>query len=429
MSDWKTVTLKKVDSGFGGMIPCKDVQQGNILYFIQGFNAQNDPVATSGSKGKPFTVEVKDEVEGPPPSLPGEEPPKQCTGAAASAETECPPDFPGCAGAGKDAGEECDKDKECKSHSCLDGKCAEGSLAEGEECEKDAQCKSGMCTDDKKCGAAKKGEGEECGADDECDSGKCREDKCQGAGRGGKFPRVWIGGALQLDLLLLPGGQDVCVLNFKTGIGGLSDNPGYSCIDPSNGANFPGGGQKDGGKALNLMIAQSAGPPPSDEVKTGGFKPANLRLLVSIDYALNQNMLLGARAGYVLFTDPGASPGAAFPPLHLEARFTLLVGHNALTKKGIAPMLFAGVGAGEFDAFVPVTVLSNPKVTGKAQTELPENAWLTAGPIFASAGGGARFLLSSKVAATAALKFEAGFGGAAGFLPGIAPELGLQFGF
>jgi hypothetical protein len=49
--------------------------------------------------------------------------------------------------------------------------------------------------------------------------------------------------------------------------------------------------------------------------------------------------------------------------------------------------------------------------------------------VFFAVGGGARVLLSTKVAATAALKFEGAFGGAAGFLPGVAPELGVQLGF
>jgi hypothetical protein len=402
------------------MIPCKDVTLGNVLYFIQGFNPQNDPVATSGSKNKPFTVAVKDELDGPPPSLPGEEPPKQCAaGAGSGGGEECPPDFPGCAGAGKDSGEDCDKDKECKSHSCVDNKCAEGSKAEGDECEKDGECKSGSCSEEKKCAASKKAEGEECGADDECDSGKCKEDKCVGSAKGGKFPRVWVGVSLQLDLFLLPGAQDVCKLN-ATGTGPLPDNgPGYACVDPSNGANFPG--RNAAGGKINGMIAPSAGPPTSDEV-SGGFRPGNLRILASLDYAFTQNLMLGLRAGYELFTDPGSSPGAAFAPVHIEARLTYLIGHNALTKIGVSPMLFLGAGVGEFDAFVPVTVLSTMK------QELPENAWLTSGPGFISAGAGVRILLSPKVAATGAFKFEGGLGGAAGFLPGFAPELGMQFG-
>jgi hypothetical protein len=36
--------------------------------------------------------------------------------------------------------------------------------------------------------------------------------------------------------------------------------------------------------------------------------------------------------------------------------------------------------------------------------------------------------MGRRTAITAALKFEGAFGGAAGFLPGVAPELGVQFG-
>ena len=86
-------------------------------------------------------------------------------------------------------------------------------------------------------------------------------------------------------------------------------------------------------------------------------------------------------------------------------------------------MIFAGVGAGEFDAFVPVKVYST--AGGGA---LPEDAWLTAGPLFLSGGGGIRYLLGAKTAMTVALRLEGGLGGTAGFLPGVAPEVGLQFG-
>src|SRR6202042_1301540 len=105
MGDWKPVELAKMDSGFGGMIPCKDVTQGTMSYYIQGFNAGNDPVATSGSRNKPYTVPVKAQISGPAPSLPGQSAPKQC-GELAGAE--CPPDFPGC-NSKKASGEDCDK--------------------------------------------------------------------------------------------------------------------------------------------------------------------------------------------------------------------------------------------------------------------------------------------------------------------------------
>jgi hypothetical protein len=159
-----------------------------------------------------------------------------------------------------------------------------------------------------------------------------------------------------------------------------------------------------------------------DQVQ-GGFKLGNLRILASLDYALGGNVMLGARAGYVLFTDPAtASPGAAFAPIHLEARLTYLLGKGAVSKKGMSPMFFAGLGAGEFDAYVPVKVYST---SGEMKAE---NAWLTAGPVFLSGGGGLRYLLGKKTAFTAALRLEGALGGAAGFLFGVAPEAGLQFG-
>ncbi len=44
MGDWKPLELKKTgDAGWGGLVPCKDVTQGTMSYYIQGFNAANDP--------------------------------------------------------------------------------------------------------------------------------------------------------------------------------------------------------------------------------------------------------------------------------------------------------------------------------------------------------------------------------------------------
>jgi len=93
----------------------------------------------------------------------------------------------------------------------------------------------------------------------------------------------------------------------------------------------------------------------------------------------------------------------------------------------MSPMVFAGIGAGEFDAFVPVTVF--PVGAPQNATGAGFNAWITAGPVFASVGGGARFAFSNRTALNAALKLQAAFGGSAGFLPGVAPEVGVQVGF
>jgi hypothetical protein len=420
MTDWKPVDLPKLGDGWGGLIPCKDVMQGPMQYYVQGFNAANDPVATSGSRNKPYTVPVKPTIAGPPPSLPGQEPPKQCSELTGA---ECPPDFPGCKNNKKASGEDCDKDNQCASGACVGGKCAE-KKGGGEECEKDDDCASGTCSDSK-CTESKKGEGEDCESDDECDSGSCKAGKCGGGG--GRFPRIWIGIGAQMDVFLLPGASDVCLLNQANGgkTPFTSNNP-YGCVDPSSSANFPG---TDG--AANGAIVQGK----SDQVQ-GGFSHGPLHLLASFDYALNTNMLVGARAGYELFTDPAPSAGSlvppAFAPLHLEARFTYLLGKDALLKQ-FSPMLFVGLGAGEFDSYVPVQVFCTPPGPGKPPNACnnaiqPENAWITAGPFFASGGAGVRVLLNKKIAATGALRLEGAFGGSAGFLFGFAPELGIQLG-
>jgi hypothetical protein len=412
MTDWKTIELKKSDSGFGALIPCKDATQGLMQYYVQGFNDQKDPVATSGTRSKPFTVPVTAQITGPNPSLPGEEPPEQCADTG-----ECPPGFPGCGGKKKAGGEDCQKNEDCESNACSDEKCVD-KKASGEDCQKDDECNSGTCSSGK-C-AGKKAEGDECDSDEDCDSDRCKEGKCStSSSSGGKGPKVWLGLGFQADWYALPGASNVCFVDA------IATNP-YACVDPGTGAAFPNSGLPQtkttpfvSAKQLNADIVQGQG----DQV-VGGFKLANFRIFLSLDYAVSHNVLVGLRGGYVFNTDPSSS---AFAPLHLEARLTYLFGKDAVSKKGISPMIFGGLGAGEFDAFVPVPVTLNN--IGNVPLTGTENAWITAGPVFFAVGGGARVLLSTKVAATAALKFEGAFGGAAGFLPGVAPELGVQLGF
>ncbi|MGH7271708.1 MAG: hypothetical protein ACREJ3_14855, partial [Polyangiaceae bacterium] len=346
---------------------------------------------------------------GPPPSLPGKDPPAQCDDIA-GAGTECPPDFPGCAKK-KAAGDDCEKDTECDSGKCSDGACVD-KKAGGEDCSADNECSSGTCSSGK-C-AGKKAEGEDCDSDDDCDSGRCKEGSCaEGATSGkGKPSKIWIGVGFQADMTLIPGANDVCSLTTGT------VNPqGYGCVQPGASVSFPDNIPGGASYYKNVIIGRG------DQVK-GGFKsPSNMRLFLSLDYALGKNSLLGLRVGYVLNTAPAK---AAFAPLHIEARYTYVVGRDALTKQGISPMVLASLGAGEFDAYVPITVYLNGP---KGVLSGPVNAWLTAGPVFAAVGGGARMLLGPKTALTADLKFQAAFGGAAGFLPGLAPEVGVQLGF
>lgn len=223
-------------------------------------------------------------------------------------------------------------------------------------------------------------------------------------------PSLWIGVSAEADLVFLPAANDVCLVNPSTG--SPANAAGYACADPGIGTSFPS----------SLQIDREITVGSGDQVD-GGLKASNVRLLASVDYALSHNVLLGARAGYVLRT----APSPTFARVHLEARLTYAIGHDALTREGLWPILLVGVGAGEFDAYVPVrvTIAAPPAQILHGM----ENAWLTGGPLFMTVGGGLRALLGRRVALTAALKFTGAFGGNAGFLPGIAPELGVQLGF
>ncbi len=382
MTDFKPLELQKMGNGYGGLVPCADVTPGTLRYYVQGYNEANDPIAASGSRSKPFTLPIKAQTTVPVASLPGQPPPERC---ADTSPVECPPDFPGCHPAKKGGGLSCEMNSQCKSNACI----------------------GGLCID-------KKEEGEECEGDDECASGSCKDDKCAGGvptetARASGAPRLWLGVAASIDFFAMPGTDDACALN--PGGTATINTVGYNCVDPNSNLSFP---PSDNG-ATNASVANGG-------MVGGGLNRGNTRLMATLDYELRRHLLLGARVGYVLSTITASFPGPAFPPLHLEARLTWVFDGEAGTNR-LAPIIFAGAGAGEFDAFVPSAI----RFAGQTAAQ-SENAWITAGPAFGTVGAGVRILLSPKAAITAAFKGEGAFGGTAGFLLGVAPELGVAFG-
>ncbi len=237
---------------------------------------------------------------------------------------------------------------------------------------------------------------------------------------------MWGGVGLALDIVLVPGQDDVCALNMQ-GTGALTPGNSYVCYDPTQQGRFPPTGPS--GATVNQAIDISS--PNRLDFVNGGFVHGPLTIFASFDYALNYNVLVGARAGYEALTYPGNNPAPAFPPIRLEARVSYLLGARAINR-AFAPVFFLGAGAGEFDAFVPVKVtLMNPAGPYTSGGVIKEDAWLTAGPVYATAGGGVRFAFGGEeksVALTGLLKFEGAFGGTSGFLFGLAPEVGLEFG-
>ena len=158
----------------------------------------------------------------------------------------------------------------------------------------------------------------------------------------------------------------------------------------------------------------------------GGFAPANLRVLLTFDYAATANILVGARVGYVMNTYDGSAAkteGKTSPlgPVHLEARGTYVLGRDPLASAGLAPYVMGALGASTWDGHVSVTVVSN---SGQAATE---KAWVNSGPFFLSAGGGIRYAFSPRAALLVGPRLNVAFGSVT--MISISPELGLQYGF
>ncbi len=345
MSSYKRVDMSKLGDGWGGLIPCGDVTEGVMRYYIQGFDSDNTPFANSGDPKHPFTVPVRTAITSAPPNLPGRPPPHSC-------EEEGP----------QESADETARD-------------------EGEACDENAQCKSGDCTDHHCAPEAK------------------------GAPR--SFVRFWIGISGSFDLTQLPSDDNVCKLTQGAVPANASN---YYCTDPVNNSDFPT-------RASPVQNASLLDGGHTD----GGFVGGNVRVMATLDYAATGHLLVGARLGYVAGTYHGQA-ATHFVPVHLEARGTWVFGDEPLSHSGFAPLVFLAAGAAEFDASstVPIT----QKGVGGSR---PMQAWKIGGPLFVAAGGGARYAFSPRWAFNAALKFSGAIGN--GFMPSIAPELGLQYGF
>lgn len=371
MSEFKPLELKKTGTGWGGYVPCGDVQQGNLQYYVQGFNDQNDPVATAGDRNNTYKVAIKREIAGQPAALPGQPAPTQCLDAG-----DCPPGFP-CqkelvgqkSGGGKDEGAECDESSECKSN----------------------ECKANKCT-----------------APSEEESSKSDQ------------PKYWLGVSVTYGFTLLKQGSDVCKLDgnptSSTYLQPLS-SPAYYCMDGGNDypSRAPGSDQNG-----NLQTGKAGSI-------DGGFSPGNFRALVTFDYSLRPNYMVGLRLGVVAGnTYPGAEAqkdakaNDVLSHFHAEARFSYLFGAKPLEQT--TGYLFLGGGVSQFTGSVDVPVAET-----NANGQKTVTAYLIGGPAFVTFGGGARIVTSKKSAILIGPRIDLAIG-YVGVMPVFGLEAGFQFG-
>jgi hypothetical protein len=227
------------------------------------------------------------------------------------------------------------------------------------------------------------------------------------------YARLWVGVSVALDILSMPSGTDVCALS-SSGVPKNSSN--IYCTNP-DGTDFPSRASPKQNEAL---------VPGDSGLSSGGLVAGDLRFMLSVDYAVLPNLLVGGRIGYVANAYTGsvaAKDGrAAGFKIHGEARATYLFGDVPLGRVGFVPMVFAGAGAAEFDGHSPTLVALN----GVAGHE-PVDVWETDGPLFFMAGGGARYQLSPRVAATGAVRVNLALGN--GPMITFGPEVGVAYGF
>lgn len=391
MTEYKQFELKKVgEKGWGGISPCLDVQTGDFLYYIQGFNDQNDPVATAGSRNEPYKVAIKSQPVAEPPHLPGAQAPTQCADTG-----DCPPDFPGCHAKKPPNGDE------------PTGK------PEGEACLDDNECQSNTCQKEK-------------GADP-LDKGVCTAP----GGKKATYRKIWVGAQFGFDFAFVPSGDDVCKLHPLNPQDPIKDpipvsDTGYYCYDSGASRDYPIRATNAAERAENDRVEY---PSKNDKVQ-GGAAPATIRLLASFDYGVTPNILVGARVGLVVNTYAGTeghTDGKGFSaPLHLEARGTYLFGKGLEKDSGVVPYVFIGGGISNWDAKVGVTVTEIDPATAK-KTLKAIDAWYLGGPGFIGFGGGVRINVAQRVAIPLGLRAAFALGN--GVLPSVSPELGVQFGF
>ncbi len=96
-SPWRHIRMTRNGRLWGGEIPCDQVQNTNIQYFVTAMGENDAPTAEAGNEDQPFQVEIVQQRTRPAPSMPGRLPPDTCVdpneragvGGRCNADTNC----------------------------------------------------------------------------------------------------------------------------------------------------------------------------------------------------------------------------------------------------------------------------------------------------------------------------------------------------
>jgi hypothetical protein len=179
--------------------------------------------------------------------------------------------------------------------------------------------------------------------------------------------RNWVSLGIQQDFMLHSATSQVC------------DQPSYRCYDAQN--------QPQTFAASGRVVAKG------NEISSGGFRPATLRLLVGYERLLSKNFSIGLKVGIVVYGKAprviAAAPAVSDPSFlafHGEARLTLYPGRAPFARTKVArPYLFASAGVAEVDGKVSVEVFEQNQPYARVA------AWKRSGQGFFGAGFGLAF--------------------------------------
>jgi len=153
MRDFRRAEMAVMRGGYGYEVPCTDVFEPEVAYYIVVFAPDGSPVGSAGTQRQPVRVPIVSTRTQPEPALPGRPAPQQC-----SADEECPPGMAGCARRNGGGG---------------GGGGGSGSGGMGDSCSRNSDCGQGLVCDDDLCsiGSGDRDDEEPGGGDEDSSGG------------------------------------------------------------------------------------------------------------------------------------------------------------------------------------------------------------------------------------------------------------------